>query len=296
MNRGLALKPRIKTLVPLAWRRHARKLSRFRWITKARIMKSSGVRFFDAPTVWLSYVAWDPEVESFTYDIWNEDELAATLARLTGASQSRIESYFEEMRRDEVLTVELQRRVRWRFEYKSTVRFAGYRMATYALTRARRPAQVVETGILDGLGSLAILRALERNRAEGFAGKLMSLDIVPDSGWLVPERLRQDWEPVYESTSDALERLLEDRHVDLFIHDSDPRDSQQRPEFEIALRHAGPEVILIGANNWGTALRDVAQVHRLTYLPFKERPRHFYEGSPIGFAIADNTRPRTPPT
>jgi hypothetical protein len=109
MNHGLALKPRIKTLVPLGWRRHARKVSRFRWITKARIMKSSGVRFLDAPTAWLSYVAWDPEVESFTYDICNEDELAATLARLTGASQSRIESYFEEMRQDEVLTS----RTRW---------------------------------------------------------------------------------------------------------------------------------------------------------------------------------------
>jgi hypothetical protein len=63
-------------------------------------------------------------------------------------------------------------------------------VAWYAVVRALKPQLIVETGIKQGLGSLVLLAALERNAGEGGSGRLISFDIDPFSGWVVPQRLR----------------------------------------------------------------------------------------------------------
>ena len=71
--------------------------------------------------------------------------------------------------------------------------------------RSRAPPEVaVETGILDGLGSRSMLRALQRNAEVGRDGRLWSFDIMPGAGALVPDRLAGRWTPLYEDTEEGL--------------------------------------------------------------------------------------------
>ncbi len=64
--------------------------------------------------------------------------------------------------------------------FTSVFDFRFYRVAIYAIVRAMRPTSVIETGVLHGLTSAFILRALEQNRA----GRLTSIDLpsYPDQG------------------------------------------------------------------------------------------------------------------
>jgi hypothetical protein len=83
-----------------------------------------------------------------------------------------------------------------------------------------KPRLVVESGVQDGLGSLAILRALARNHEDGHPGRLLSVDILATAGWLVPEIERSAWELVIGSADDVLEHSLKGERVGLFIEDT----------------------------------------------------------------------------
>jgi hypothetical protein len=108
----------------------------------------------------------------------------------------------------------------------------------------------VETGILERLGSRTILRALQRNAEARRDGHLWSFDIMRGAGALVPERLATRWTPPSEASEQGLPRLLAQRSVGFFIHDSLP----------------DPE-------------RD------LSYAEFCERPQdHFYGGRHLAWA------------
>jgi Methyltransferase domain len=163
----------------------------------------------------------------------------------------------------------------------------GHRVAWYAVARAVKPRLVVETGIKHGLGALVLLVALERNAHEGNAGHLISFDIDPFSGWVVPDRLRHNWEPIFASTFDALESTLAGREVDLFICDTPPDYEIESFEMRAALRHAAPGIVLIAGNGDRTAvLPELAAERDGEYHYFAERPRrHIYPGAGIGLAL-----------
>ena len=132
---------------------------------------------------------------------------------------------------------------------------------------------MVETGIKHGMGALVLLVALERNAREGRAGQLISFDLDPFSGWVVPERLRGDWEPVYASTFDRLEQTLEGQKVDLFICDTPPDYDIESFEMRTALRHAAPGIVLIAGNgDRTTVLPELAAELHGEYHFFAERP------------------------
>src|SRR5438105_2401515 len=58
-------------------------------------------------------------------------------------------------------------------KFKSVHDLRFIRLLMYVLTRFKRPELVVETGVMHGLGSSFILRALERNAS----GRLVSIDL-----------------------------------------------------------------------------------------------------------------------
>jgi hypothetical protein len=275
-----------------ALRMHAqmqvRRFGRLRWITKRRVLQHSGISIRKQPRVALPYLLWDPEVCSFTYDINNEGALADALARVLGCYRGDVEEAIAEAKSDPEFLERLPRRLRLAFRYKHIVRLNGQQLATWVVVRLRKPKLMVETGVLDGLGSLVALRALERNREEGYDGSLLSFDSALGTGWLVPDNLRHRWEFVQELTTEALPRELEGRRVDVFLHDTEQSPDHQRWEFRVAVEHASTRIVLIAASDWGPALREVAEAAGGYYEQFVDAPRnHFYGGARLGFACLD---------
>ena len=128
----------------------------------------------------------------------------------------------------------------------------NYGPVLYAVMRILRPEVVVETGVGSGVSSTFILTAMERNGA----GRLYSIDLpLPDegllpeersTGWLVPERLRDRWEPAPGDARKELPVLLERLgRVDCFYHDSDHSYEHMTWEFSEAYPHIHPGGILL---------------------------------------------------
>lgn len=139
----------------------------------------------------------------------------------------------------------------------------------------------------DGLGSLLLLAALERNGAEGAPGTLVSIDPLPNAGERVPERLRGGWERVVSFSPDAIEGALAGREVDLLLVDSGGVEERELAEYEAALEHAGPALLLIAASEQQTAAF-ASTCARLGLPPaaVQDAPhRHFYPGARTGAAL-----------
>lgn len=279
------IKSRLKRLSP-AWQDRLRRLSRLRWLEKTRIVRSYGVSFRDAPLRVARYILFAPDVGDFTYELDNEGELVEFLAGSLGLAPEAISGYLDEIRAEPALTWELSARVRWRADMKRPVGL-GHRVAWYAVARTVKPRVVVETGIKHGLGALVMLVALERNAREGSEGRLISFDPDPFSGWVVPARLRHNWEPILESTFDALETTLAGEKVDLVICDTPPDYETESFEMRTALRHAAPGIVLIAGNgDRTTVLPELAAELEGEYHYFAERPRHhIYPGAGIGLGL-----------
>jgi cephalosporin hydroxylase len=257
-----------------------RYVRRLRWTSKA-----ASVRRVGAPLLanW-RFVLTDPEPANHTYELANEDELTQWVAEIAGVRKAEVAEIVAEPRADG----ELRRRVRAatqgrRLWSKPEPPF-GRRVAWYALVRLIRPELVIETGVHDGLGSLLLLRALERNGGEG---RLVSFDINPTAGWLVGTDPR--WELRLQPAVDGLAKLLaQGPAVGVFIHDSLHSYDNERAELELAAVRLASNGVLITDNAHGTrALADVCASHGLSYSEFVERPRdHFYPGGATGAGTA----------
>src|SRR5581483_12470669 len=73
-GRPMSFKEQLKDLVGPAWRRRVHRLSRLRWATKLQIARGlqGGDRSLRRRA---AYVLWDPETESFSYELADEGEL-----------------------------------------------------------------------------------------------------------------------------------------------------------------------------------------------------------------------------
>lgn len=69
------------------------------------------------------------------------------------------------------------------------------RVGWYAFIRALKPEHVVETGVDKGLGTCVIAAALLRNAAEDRPGRVTSIDINPEAGYLARQ---QPWSEVVD--------------------------------------------------------------------------------------------------
>lgn len=226
------------------------------------------------PRSQLGYVLFDPEVENFTYDISNKAELAGWVNDLCGGGGQ----FVEELNRDLRVRGELDAATRLRPAVKHRMHF-GRRLGWYAIVRQLQPEVVVETGTHDGLGSVALLAALWRNGH----GKLVSIDPKPGSGWLVPERLREQWEPIRATSYEALEQV---ESYDLFIHDS--LHTYECESWELRTAAAVGPKILMTDNPGAPCLGEVAATLGLEATAWMERPvDHWYPGSGISAVRLD---------
>jgi hypothetical protein len=272
--------------LPPSWKDRLRRLSGLRWLEKSRIVRRYELSFAENPLGLARYVLLDPELGDFSYNLDNEDELADFLAAVLHLDRTQIAGYIAEVHSDPTLTSELSARIRWRTDVKSPARVSA-RVLWYAVARALKPRLVVETGIKHGYGAIVLLSALERNAREGSPGRLISFDSDPFSGWVVPERLRGNWQPVFASTFDVLDATLAGEEVDLFVCDTPPEYEIESFELRCAFTHAAPRAALISAGGDRTpALPELVDELGGEYHYFKERPRHpVYPGAGVGLAL-----------
>jgi hypothetical protein len=128
--------------------------------------------------------------------------------------------------------------------------FGLYRLTMYCLVRHVRPIRMIETGVLHGFSSLLILDAFVRNGTgtlisidepsyfeTGPANNDGFLDVLPKEmgpGWVVPERHRAFWDLRLGKSSVLLEPALNERRVDIFLHDSEHTYETMTRELELA--------------------------------------------------------------
>lgn len=127
----------------------------------------------------------------------------------------------------------------------------------YAITRKMRPDTVIETGVCNGISTVSILLALQKNgtgelysidypfRAdesleefkddtfEGYGGAAIPSDKEP--GWIIPDELRDQWHLIIGKSQRELPKLVTElRTFDLFIHDSEHSHPCMMFEYELA--------------------------------------------------------------
>jgi hypothetical protein len=134
----------------------------------------------------------------------------------------------------------------------------------YAVTRALVPATVVETGVLYGHSSAAILAALEDN----MSGRLVSIDLPPEQhksiivgrrhvqvgiasnqltiGCAVPFLLRSRWSLRLGDSLALIPKILDELGpISIFIHDSLHTFEHMMAEFRLGYEGLKPGGILI---------------------------------------------------
>jgi hypothetical protein len=251
-----------------------------------RVLRSYGVWVLRNPRVALEFVLFDRETSNFTYEIANRGELVATLTSALNAPQESIQAYIREVDEDLAFSRRVQENRRREYGRHSRVHF-GRRIGWYAAARWLKPRTVIETGTADGLGTAILSRALARNEADGYPGRLISFDVEPRAGWLLDEELSRRTQVVIGDVRETLPRELHGRTVELFVHDSLHTYEHERFELEVIYAHSGATGVTAISDNAHatTALADFSAELGAEFVLFREQPvEHFYPGAALGIA------------
>jgi hypothetical protein len=282
------VKERIRNAVPPGVLEAFRRLSRLRFAAKVGTLRRYEFDVRAHPWQAAKYVLLDPEVGDFSYELRNEEQLGRELAAALGLDPEVVLARFQETRTSQALTTDLAAKVRPRIlDMKRRPSF-GPRIGWYAMVRELKPKVVVETGIRHGFGSLIILEALRRNAEEGHEGRLLSADLDPHSGWVVPDDLAVRWDRLIGKADEVVGPALKPGEaIDILIHDTPPLPEIEGAEYATALAHRnGRQVLVSGSNGDQTGiLPRIAQEHGTQYHLIREVPDHVYPGQGIGLAV-----------
>lgn len=229
------------------------------------------------------------EHHNYTYDLTklNLEHLAWFVSVVAEVPVADVRGWIAEIEADTALRTHIEQttaKAARRGLADKQVRYAR-RLGWYALIRARKPQHVVETGVDKGLGTCVIAAALLRNTAEGHPGRVTSLDINPEAGYLAKA---QPWADVVDLViGDSIASIgALDRPVDMFLHDSDHSAAHEQREFTaIEPRLADGALLLTDNVTYSTVLLKHAEKTGRRFLAFKEQPlKHWYPGDGIGAA------------
>ncbi|MDZ5441428.1 class I SAM-dependent methyltransferase [Micromonospora sp. 4G57] len=229
------------------------------------------------------------EHHNYTYELTklSRQHLAWFVSVVCDVPVQQVRAYLNEIETDEKLRGHIEHATAAasrRGLADKHVRYAR-RIGWYAIVRARKPGHVVETGVDKGLGSVVLAAALLRNAAEGHPGRLTSLDINPEAGYLARATPWADVVDLVIGDSVASISAL-DRPVDLFLHDSDHSRVHEESEFETVESKLAPGAMLLTDNVTVTnVLAEHAERTGRRFLAYRETPaRHWYPGDGIGAA------------
>lgn len=229
------------------------------------------------------------EHHNYTYDLTalSREHLAWFVSVVCEVPVAQVKIYLKEIESDEPLRRHIEQTTAAsarRGLADRQVRYAR-RIGGYAMVRAKRPAHVVETGVDKGLGTCVLAAALLRNAAEGHPGRVTSLDINPEAGYLAKA---QPWSTVVDLViGDSIASIgALERPVDFFLHDSDHHTAHERREFDAIEPKLAPGALLLTDNV--TVTNVLAQHAARTgrrFLAYRETPaRHWFPGDGIGVA------------
>ncbi len=185
------------------------------------------------------------------------------IAALTGANRRAIGDVLEEL---EAL-LPMEEEIRHRHLAAGRESYAQIRapFELFAIARLVRPEHIVEVGVSSGVSSAHFLAALRRNRR----GRLHSIDLplrqrgpqltrgessvaVPpgrESGWAVPERLRERWDLRLGPSQELLPKLGDElTGVGLFLHDDLHTPAHLAWELETVRPHLLPGAVVLADN------------------------------------------------
>lgn len=154
----------------------------------------------------------------------------------------------------------------------------------YALVREEKPDTVVETGVCNGLTTVALLLALNQNdngtlysvdypfhadedldefrsqTFDGYGGAAIPAD--KDPGWIIPEPLRDRWELTIGKSQRELPNILAlNEPIDLFLHDSEHSHPCMMMEFEMAGEYLEEDGIILADDiEWQMLLMCLCQL------------------------------------
>jgi len=168
-------------------------------------------------------------------------------------------NFLKDLERDKFFLKELNKKIKSnshfkKRSFKSIYELSVYRNFIYYIIRCLKPNKVVETGVLHGLTTMWILKALRDNKK----GKLFSIDIKTSDwkkyfkikmgpgaiydldfpknenpGWIIPEYLKNRWKLIYGPSHKYVNKF---KNVNLFIHDSDHSYKNVKNEVEKILK------------------------------------------------------------
>ncbi|KAB1155640.1 class I SAM-dependent methyltransferase [Micromonospora sp. AMSO12t] len=229
------------------------------------------------------------EHHNYTYELTklSRHHLAWFVSVVCDVPVKQVRAYFAEIESDDVLRRHIESATAGaarRGLADRQVRYAR-RIGWYAIVRATKPTHVVETGVDKGLGSCVLAAALLRNAADGQPGRVTSLDINPEAGYLARTA---PWSEVVDLViGDSIASIAAlDRPVDLFLHDSDHSRAHEKREFEAVETKLAPGAILLTDNVTATnVLAEHAERTGRRFLAYRETPaNHWYPGDGIGVA------------
>lgn len=229
------------------------------------------------------------EHHNYTYDLTrlSREHLAWFVSLICDVPVKQVRAYLAEIESDDALREHIEgttAAAARRGLADRRVRYAR-RIGWYAIVRATRPGHVVETGVDKGLGTCVLASALVRNTAEGAPGRLTSLDINPEAGYLARA---EPWASVVDLViGDSIASIAAlDRPVDIFLHDSDHSVTHERREFETIEAKLAPGALLLTDNVTTTnVLAEHAERTGRRFLAYRETPAgHWFPGDGIGAA------------
>jgi hypothetical protein len=145
----------------------------------------------------------------------------------------------------------------------------------YAFVREVRPSCIVETGTATGAFTALMLAAMEANNH----GELISIDIPPcagvltmdttvlpdEVGCMIPPEFRGRWKYLAGDAKLLLPKLLAEKQVDIFIHDSLHTRTHMSFEFAVARALMGLNTVIASDDAmWNSAWLDFVHTHELT--------------------------------
>ena len=237
----------------------------------------------------IRWVIFSNEHTNYTYHLTdlNVRYLAHFISVALDIDHRKVFGYLDEILRDTALSERISDRVvtsNHRFEADSEARY-GRRIGWYAIVRILKPRVIIESGTDKGLGSCVLAAALLGNEQEGFPGRLYTIDIDPNAGWLITHPYNQVVELIFNDSHTALNEFS--LPIDIFIHDSNHNDSHEAQEYVLIRDKLANSAVVISDNaHTGRALMNFAESEAFEFHFWNERPkRHFYPGGGIGLAV-----------
>jgi len=183
------------------------------------------------------------------------------LSSITGVHARRIRRFLDEPLQSEPFAACLRAAESFFAvaQIQSADLYAKKVLVQYAAVRAFAPDTVVETGVANGVSSLYLLFALEKNGH----GRLCSIGLADPRylpagkppGWVVPEWLRSRWNLHIGDSRELLSKLLAElATADIFIHDSLHTHDHMLWEYRTAYPFLKPGGLLISDDaGWNLA-------------------------------------------